>query len=70
MSHDQNFKNLILDYPIQALRYLDFIDIYAHLDDNERIRYQREYPNEAEIMGTFSERFIQQGIEQVLGNTG
>jgi len=139
MSHDQNFKNLILDYPLQALRffaseeagewlagakvvpvrqeqlqerlgkrfreldvpllvewpdgqreallfvleeesdtsrfsihrlahycldlselsqrrlkYLDFIDIYANLDDNERERYQREYPDEAEIMCSFS----------------
>lgn len=47
----------------RRLKYLDFIDIYAHLDDNERERYQREYPDEAEIMSSFSERFIQQGEE-------
>jgi hypothetical protein len=50
--------------PERRLKYLDFIDIYAHLDDNERERYQRDYPDEAEIMSSFSERFIQQG-EQI-----
>jgi hypothetical protein len=50
--------------PEKQLKYFDFIDIYADLDDNERARYEREYPEEAEIMGTFSERYIQQGIEQ------
>jgi hypothetical protein len=50
--------------PERRLKYLDFIDIYAHLDDNERERYQREYPDEAEIMSSFSERFIQQGLER------
>ncbi len=50
--------------PEKQLKYLDFIDIYADLDDNERARYQREYPDEAAIMSTFSERFIQQGIEK------
>lgn len=47
----------------RRLKYLDFIDIYAHLDDNERERYQREYPDKGEIMSSFSERFIQQGEE-------
>ncbi|AUB81630.1 transposase [Candidatus Thiodictyon syntrophicum] len=50
----------------KKLKYLDFIDIYADLDDNERARYQREYPQEAATMGTFSERFLQQGLEQGL----
>ena len=36
VSHDQNFKNLILDYPRDALAlYIEFIDIYAGLTDNE-----------------------------------
>jgi hypothetical protein len=52
--------------PEKKLKYLDFIDIYADLDDNERARYQREYPQEAATMGTFSERFLQQGLEQGL----
>jgi hypothetical protein len=50
--------------PEKQLRYLDLIDTYADLEDNERARYQREYPDEAAIMGTFSERIIQQGMEQ------
>ena len=50
--------------PEKQLKYFDFIDIYADLDDNERARYEREYPEEAEIMGTFSERYIQQGMER------
>jgi hypothetical protein len=52
--------------PEKKLKYLDFIDIYADLDDDERARYQREYPQEAATMGTFSERFLQQGLEQGL----
>ena len=49
------------DDPEKQLKYLDFIDIYADLNENERVRYQREYPQEAEIMSSFAERFIQQG---------
>ncbi len=113
MSHDQNFKNLILacelatvayeryrdsdnivarlnlpnmryapehkvdayahavrglasleEDPEKQLKYIDFIDIYADLDDNERARYEREYPQEAEIMSSFAERFIQKGKQE------
>lgn len=35
--HDQNFKNLILDYPRQALEF--FADYYADLD-NEEIQFE------------------------------
>ena len=52
--------------PEKKMKYLDFIDIYADLDDNERARYQCEYPQEAATMGTFSERYLQQGLEQGL----
>jgi len=58
--------------PEKRLKYLDFIDIYTGLDDNERERYQREHTDEANAMSTFAERFraegrsqgIQQGLEQ------
>ena len=50
--------------PEKQLKYLDFIDIYADLNENERVRYQREYPQEAEIMSSFAERFIQQGKQE------
>ena len=123
MSHDQNYKNLILDYPREAiaffaaaealavdagarilpvarlnlpnmayapedrlavyahavrglielephpekrLKYADFIDIYAELDENERQIYTQRYPREAAEMSGFAERFIQQGNEQGL----
>ncbi len=48
----------------RQLKYLDFIDIYAGLDDNELERYRRQYPEEAEKMTTFAERFRQQGMQQ------
>jgi hypothetical protein len=41
-----------------------FIDIYADLDDNERIIYQQRYPAEARAMSGFAERFIEQGIHK------
>jgi hypothetical protein len=50
--------------PEKRLKYIDFIDIYANLDDNERQRYELEYPDEADIMSSFSERFIEQGVER------
>ncbi len=89
MSHDQNFKNLIVDYPREAigffaaaeaqamrglielephperrLKYLDFIDIYADLDDNERQRYAQLYPQEASTMTGFAQRFIEEGRQE------
>jgi flagellar biosynthesis/type III secretory pathway protein FliH len=50
--------------PDKQSKYLDFIDIYAALDDNELQQYRREYPEEAERMSTFAERFRQEGLEQ------
>jgi len=50
--------------PEKQLKYLEFIDIYSGLDDNELTRYQQEYPEEAETMTTFAERFIQQGKQE------
>jgi DNA primase len=50
--------------PELQIKYLDFIDIYAALDDNERQQYRALYPEEDEKMATFSERFIQKGIQQ------
>ena len=47
----------------KQLKYADFVDIYTALDDNERERYQREYPNEAQIMSGFAERFESQDAD-------
>ena len=43
--------------PEKRLKYLDFSDIYAALDDNERAQYLQDYPDEAQTMSRFAERF-------------
>ena len=45
-------------------KYLDFIDIYADLDDNERKVYEQRYPEEVQKMTTFADRFIEKGVIQ------
>jgi hypothetical protein len=50
--------------PEKQLKYFDFIDTYANLDDNERASVARAYPDEVNIMGSFAERYIQQGREE------
>ena len=50
--------------PEKQLKYIEFVDIYANLDDNERVRYERDYPDEAKTMSSFAERFRQQGIQR------
>ena len=48
----------------KVIKYLDYIDIYAGLDENERIVYSQKYPEEDKYMSTFAERFINQGMQQ------
>ena len=45
-------------------KYLDFIDIYARLTDNQKRRYRRRYPEEADIVTGFLQRARDEGIEQ------
>ena len=45
-------------------KYLDFIDIYAGLTDNEMRRYRREYPEEGSIVTGFVQRARAEGIER------
>ena len=49
-------------------KYVDFIDIYASLTDNERRRYRQQYPEESRTMAGIVQRAreegMQQGIEQ------
>jgi hypothetical protein len=52
--------------PERRLKYLDFIDSYAALDENERIVYRQRYPEEVARMTGFAERFIAQGMEKGL----
>ena len=48
----------------RQIKYLDFVDIYANLDENERERYQQHYAEEIETMSAFADRFIEQGMQQ------
>ena len=52
--------------PDPALKYLDFIDIYAALDENEHIVYRQRYPEEVAEMTRFAERFMEKGREEGL----
>ena len=49
-------------------KYLDFIDIYAGLTDNERQQYREQYPEEnramAGIVQTARDEGMQQGVQQ------
>ena len=47
-------------------KYIDFIDIYANLDHNELELYRNQYPDEANKMTTFAERFREEGIQKGL----
>jgi hypothetical protein len=48
----------------QQLRYLDFVDIFSALDDEELELLRHKYPREAEFMSRFAERFRQEGFQQ------
>jgi hypothetical protein len=78
MDHDQNFKNLVLDYPREALAFCAEAEARAITPDvritpvreeqlkerlGERFREQ-QYPDEVEIMKTFSERVRDEGMQQ------
>ncbi len=45
-------------------KYIDFIDIYANLDHNELQSYREQYPEEANTMSSFADRFREEGIQQ------
>jgi len=50
--------------PERQLKYIDFIDIYSTLDDNEMREYTERYPQESTAMASLSERLRQEGREQ------
>jgi flagellar biosynthesis/type III secretory pathway protein FliH len=45
-------------------KYIDFVDIYAALTDNERRRYRQEYAEESEAMAGIVQRAREEGMEQ------
>ncbi len=45
-------------------KYVEFIDIYTALTDNERQSYSEQYPEENDTMTGFAERFRNEGMQQ------
>ncbi|PRB84666.1 DUF4351 domain-containing protein [Pseudomonas sp. MYb185] len=52
--------------PEKQLKYLDFIDIYTALDDNQMHQYQERYPQEKSKMVGLTERLLNEGRQDVL----
>ena len=52
--------------PSNRRKYIDFIDIYAALDDEEQQRYKEHYVEEGKEMMGMRERFQQEGRQQGL----
>jgi hypothetical protein len=48
----------------KQVKYLDFIDLYAGLDENEQLIYQQRYPDEEKTMKGFVERYTQEGRKE------
>ena len=45
-------------------KYMDFIDIYARLTDNEFGRYRQQHPEENSIVAGYIQRRVEEGIER------
>jgi hypothetical protein len=50
--------------PERQLKYADFIDIYSALDENERARYEAQYPAEAKTVSSYFQQARQQGRQE------
>lgn len=48
----------------KRLKYMDFIDIYSRLDDNEKQTFAERYPQEKQTMMTWSERMRSEGMQK------
>ncbi|MFA5631192.1 MAG: DUF4351 domain-containing protein [Porticoccaceae bacterium] len=48
----------------RRIKYVDFVDTYIQLDDNEQRLYAESYVEENQIMTTWSERLRNEGLEQ------
>ncbi len=64
--YDQSLRDLfrLESDPKKLEKYIDFIDIYANLSDQERIQYEQEYLTEELQMTSFKEWFREQGRQQ------
>lgn len=50
--------------PERQLKYADFIDIYSGLDENERHRYETDYPDEARTVSSYFQQARQQARQE------
>lgn len=50
--------------PQKQLKYVDFIDIYTALDDNQMHEYQARYPQERSKMAGLTERLLNEGRQE------
>jgi len=48
----------------RQLKYVDFIDIYTALDDNEMKAYEKQYPQETKTMAGLRERLLAEGEQR------
>ena len=48
----------------KQLKYIDFVDIYTAMDDNEMKTYETEYPGEHQAMSGLREHLLQEGLIQ------
>lgn len=56
--------------PEKQLKYIDFIDIYSALDDNEMNEYTERYPQESKTMASLSERLRAEGMAGLFSRGG
>ena len=56
----QGLQKLEPDRDKQA-KYVDFIDIYARLTDNQLQQWQQQYPEESTTMTGFAQRYRDEG---------
>jgi len=75
MGHDKKERIDVYAYATHGLmslesdinkrsKYIDFVDNYACLSNNEFNEYCNKYPKEAKVMSNFAERHFAQGVEQ------
>ncbi|WPL17908.1 hypothetical protein Thiowin_02951 [Thiorhodovibrio winogradskyi] len=50
----------------RQIKYLDFIDIYTQLSEEERMIYTTQYAQDAAVVTNFARRFVQQGESAML----
>ncbi len=50
--------------PDKRAKYLEFIDTYAGLDEDERMRFERDYPKESKAMTGMIQRARDEGWQE------